>query len=65
MLVVEMPSKTRTKSAADLGPIVRVVMVSLLVAPVSAQGPRETWTHRDQGGNVRSCPDRVACDGIL
>ena len=42
---VDMPRRSRTKSALELAPVVRVAMVSLLVAPVT-QGPQEPWTYR-------------------
>ena len=52
---VEGPSKARTKANVEMVPIVKVIMVSLLVAPVQAQGPEETWTYQAFGVKAIMC----------
>ena len=58
-----MPRRSRTKSALELAPVVRVAMVSLLVTPVSAQGPQEPCTYRGLGIKAVLC--MLALTGLL
>ena len=60
---VDMPRRSRTKSALELAPVVRVAIVSLLVTPVSAQGPQEPWTYRGLGIKAVLC--MLALIGLL
>ena len=49
---VEMPGRTRARTNVEVAPLVRVIMVSLLVTPVQAQGPEDSWTYQAFGAKV-------------